>query len=470
MVTRVTIIENVDTSTWNEARSRSIGYRMKNMVQMQRTAVLLVAAAVVCALLLPLAGCQEAAKTAKKTKTIRLVRNLGGREGFKQHVNAWKAAFEKASPGWTLEVVDLGNSDAGERYKSWIATDDLPEIVQTWALTNVLADGGHLQPIPESFFTRHGIPLPEPYKGKYYTTQGGVQISGIAVNKAMWAKAGITAPPSTWVEFVDDLRKIKSAGMNPLVFGGKEWSAAMPLKGLLETSLYSGKKESWTKRRDAGEVKFATDPDVQTAIQATIDFLKEFANKGTLSNGYNEEQRDFYTGKAATWVMGCWIGGELEPNKVEFDVLYWPFPGSSGAKPKFLGGGVTVQSGWAITTSAKGDAYDTTLKVFDAFYEPEVYQLYLNGEAMLKLAEKVPGVNGPKSSWPAAQRFFDDMAANYKAYGCDPGALRSLDDQWPPSFTESIMRVTQEILAGNSDVPKLAKMLDDDWDNSRKAK
>lgn len=415
-------------------------------------------------------------------KVIRVVRNIGGRAGFQKHVDLWKAAFEKANPGWKMEVLDLGNADAAEMYKAKIAADDLPEIVQTWSLTPFLADGGHLVPLPDGFYAKYGIPEPKAYKGKFYTSQGGLQFLGIAVNKGLCAKAGVTQPPQSWGELCDDLDKIKAAGIQPIAFGGREWSAAMPLSYLLQTSLYRDLvvstlwSASWTKRRDAGKLKFVTDPLARNSVASTIGFLERFAQKGAASDGYNEEQRDFYGGKAAMWLMGCWIGGDVEPNRVDFEIEYWPIPGVDihpelsaeiFTKPKFIA--PRLQSGWAVTTSAKGEKLAKAFAVFDAFYQPEVYQSYLNAEAMFTEAAKV-GVPGPKSDWKPAQHLYDSMAANYTKYGSITGQLISLEDQWPDSFGNTLMRVCQEILAGNRDVDKLLKMMDDDWDLARKAK
>lgn len=36
-----------------------------------------------------------------------------------------------------------------------------------------------------------------------------------------------------------------------------------------------------------------------------IELAEHFVDKGALSDGYNEEQRDFCGGKGATWMMGC---------------------------------------------------------------------------------------------------------------------------------------------------------------------
>jgi len=144
--------------------------------------------------LLGLVGCSRDKESAK---TIRVTRNIGGRAGFRLHFEAWKAAFERDNPGWKMQLIDLGNAEGEQYYKSRIATGDLPEVVMTWQLTNFLSDGGNLVPLPDEYYHQYGIPLPPPYKGKRYTSQAGIQIQGMAINKKMWNDAGITTPPAT---------------------------------------------------------------------------------------------------------------------------------------------------------------------------------------------------------------------------------------------------------------------------------
>jgi ABC-type glycerol-3-phosphate transport system substrate-binding protein len=124
-------------------------------------------------------------------KVLRVTRNIGGREGFRIHFEAWKAEFEKRNAGWKMELIDLGNASGADFYKARIATGDLPDIVMTWQLAKLLSDGGHLVPLEDEFYNKFGIPPPPPYKGKRYTSQSGVQVQGIAVNKKMWADAEI---------------------------------------------------------------------------------------------------------------------------------------------------------------------------------------------------------------------------------------------------------------------------------------
>ena len=60
------------------------------------------------------------------------------------------------------------------------------------------------------------------------------------------------------------------------------------------------------------------------------------------------------------------------------------------------------------------------------------------------------------------------MVARRAQYAGSPGSQIELEDMPPTLIPLTMSRVMQEILAGNRDVDKLLKMLDDDWDSARK--
>ncbi len=405
-------------------------------------------------------------------KVIRVTRNIGGREGFQRHFNAWEAAFERDNPGWDMELIDLGNAEGAEYYKSRIATGDLPEVIMTWEMTNFLADGGNLVPLPDSYYEKFGIPLPAPYKGHRYTSQAGLQIQGLAVNRAMWNDIGVTIPPKTWDDLFAAFHKLEEKGHKPLVFGGREWSAAQPLFFAIATDMYKRTVDpdglSWTKRRDRGEVSFKAEPVARMAIERMIYLVDHFVEKGAGSDGYNEEQGDFYGGRAATWMMGCWMAGDVEPNGVEFEIDYWPIPSMIGRPPVFVQTS-GMPSGWAIASSATGEKLDKAMAVLETFYDPGVYQEFLNGECQFNEATKVP-VAEPKYDSAAAQYLISSMKANLEQYGTTYGFHIALDDMPPPAFHTDMARVMQEIMAGTRDIDQLLDMLDDAWDSGRKGR
>jgi ABC-type glycerol-3-phosphate transport system substrate-binding protein len=422
-------------------------------------------------LLLPLlAGCGGGDGGRTEDRTIRVTRNIGGREGFRIHFETWKAAFERAHPGWKMELIDLGNVSGAEYYKTRIATGDMPDIAMTWTMPRMLVDAGQLLPLEKEFYDKFGIVPPEPYKGCYYTSQAGMQVQAIAVNKKMWADAGITEPPKTWDEFLDGLQKVKDRGYVPLVYGGKDWSAFMPLLLSLNANLYhdapTPDRPSFNVRRDRGEARFATDPTARLVLQKTAELLERFAPKGAGSDGYNESQRDFYSGKGATWMMGCWMAGDLEPQKVEFEIDYWPIPSMTGQSPVFYHSSA-VPNGWAITTTPKGEKLAKARAALDLFFDPVVYQAFVNGEAQMGIAAKVDAKT-PKYAWPAAQKFVDNMAARVAQYGTTPGEAIALDDMPPLNYHVTLRAVSQELLIGNRDYDTLLKLLDDEWDQGRK--
>ncbi|MBL7133826.1 MAG: extracellular solute-binding protein [Phycisphaerae bacterium] len=417
-------------------------------------------------------GCQS---KQEDQQVIRVVRNIGGREGFRLHWEAWKAAFERDNPGWSLELINVGDNNGSAFYQTRIATNDLPEVIQTWAMTEYLADNGHLVPLPDEYYEKFGVALPPAYKGKRYATVGGLQVMGMAVNRKMWASIGVTEPPATWEAFLDALAKLKAAGHKPLTYGAREWPAAVPLGMAIHTNLYDYRgevydesKPSWTRRRNAGEVRFATDPVAMKIMRNMIQLLATYADKGVLSDGYSESQSEFYQGKTATWLMGCWIGGDLQANKVPIEIEYWPIPSMTGRKPIFITGSF-LQSGWAMTTTAKGPKRAKALAALEALYDPKVYQLWLNAEAQLATAKNVPPVTGPQSDWPASKAFYANMAGNIDKHGVTRGAMVDLDDQPPLSMEDSYMRVMQDILTGERDVGKLLGKLDAAWESGRKS-
>lgn len=55
--------------------------------------------------------------------------------------------------------------------------------------------------------------------GGMYLLVGSDVATGIFYNKADFAKAGITSTPTTFAQFLSDLKKLKSAGFTPLLFG-----------------------------------------------------------------------------------------------------------------------------------------------------------------------------------------------------------------------------------------------------------
>ena len=56
---------------------------------------------------MPIACNKQSGTQRQSDRIIHVTRNLGGRDGFRKHWEAWKGAFERDNTGWKMELIDL---------------------------------------------------------------------------------------------------------------------------------------------------------------------------------------------------------------------------------------------------------------------------------------------------------------------------------------------------------------------------
>ena len=62
------------------------------------------------------------------------------------------------------------------------------------------------------------------YQGKNYGVPWDMGMVGWWYNKDLFAQAGIANPPTTWTEFLADVKALKAAGITPISLGeGDKW-------------------------------------------------------------------------------------------------------------------------------------------------------------------------------------------------------------------------------------------------------
>jgi raffinose/stachyose/melibiose transport system substrate-binding protein len=60
------------------------------------------------------------------------------------------------------------------------------------------------------------------FDGKTYGVPWDLGMVGFWYNKELFQKAGISAPPKTYAELLDDVRKLQAAGITPIALGDKD--------------------------------------------------------------------------------------------------------------------------------------------------------------------------------------------------------------------------------------------------------
>ncbi|MFM9446430.1 extracellular solute-binding protein [Streptomyces acidiscabies] len=273
--------------------------------------------------------------------------------------------FESQNPGVKIKIVQLENDAYKSKMTAQTASGKLPDIFHTWGggVLKQQVDAGLVEDLSErtkpwSEGLLSVAKAPYLIDKKVYGIPFDIGMIGFWYNKALFKKAGIAAPPTTWSGFLDAVRKLKAAGVTPLALAGKEsWTGmyywaylAMRTAGL-----------DALQKADADK-DFTGDGFVQAGqhLQELID-LQPF-QKGFLGAAYSSptgQAAAVGNAKAAMELMGQWAPTvEADAGKgIGADLGFFPFPaveGGKGAITEVFGGG----GGHALRKGAPQAAVD----------------------------------------------------------------------------------------------------------------
>ncbi|MCI6581809.1 MAG: extracellular solute-binding protein [Oscillospiraceae bacterium] len=262
------------------------------------------------------------------------------------YVNAIKD-FEASHEGVKIIHETFENESYKTKIKSAVAANELPDVFYTWAggFSQAFVDSGKVLQL-DSYYDKYKDELSEAaltnitYDGKLY---GSTIVTPVSV---MWYNAKIfkennLETPETWDEFVDVCKTLRAANIDPIATSAKDkWVLAMLHDGLTLKSVGADKLQK-TLLKQGGSY---SDPDFLVSAQK----IKELADINAFINGAaglsnDEASAEFYSGKAAMYFTGSWMGGSImtdAPNPKDFSVAPIPVVNSSNAKlTDFMGGG-----------------------------------------------------------------------------------------------------------------------------------
>ena len=117
-----------------------------------------------------------------------------------------------------------------------------------------------------SLFSASTIPYMTSPNGDIDIILGSNVETGMFYSKAAFAKAGITATPQTWAQFIGDLGKLKSAGITPFIFADGGLCNPSWFERLATSSLLANQVSSF----DVNHAQVTTGLDVAVGIQKGI--------------------------------------------------------------------------------------------------------------------------------------------------------------------------------------------------------
>ncbi|MFJ9423353.1 extracellular solute-binding protein [Streptomyces sp. NPDC101249] len=399
-----------------------------------------------------LSGCggDSGGGSASGTTTIEWW-NISTTEPTKSVWAALAKKFEARNPHVKLKIVQLENDAYKAKMTALTASGKLPDVFHTWGggVLRQQVDAGLVEDLTSRTRPWADGLLPvakEPYllDKKVYAVPFDIGMVGFWYNKALFRRAGVDTPPTTWTGFLDAVGKLKAAKITPIALAGKEkWP------GMYYWAYLAMRTAGIDALRKASDTKDFSDP----GIVAAGAHLKELVQlqpfqKGFLGAAYSAPTGQAATvgnGKAAMELMGQWAPVvEADAGKgLGSDLGFFPFPaveGGKGAITEVFGGG----GGHALRRGAPQAAVD-----FLKFFASEATDLEL-----VKKTGVLPVV-------PAAESGLSDP--NTKAVQAQLKAATGfqlyLDQAYAPAVGQEVNDSVAALIAGSKSPEQVAQSI-----------
>ncbi|GAA1431532.1 extracellular solute-binding protein [Streptomyces thermospinosisporus] len=359
--------------------------------------------------------------------------------------------FEAQNPKVKIKIVQLENDAYKAKMTALTSSGKLPDIFHTWGggVLKQQVDAGLVEDLTDRTkdFSEGLLPVAkEPYllDDKLYGIPFDIGMVGFWYNKALFKKAGIGEPPTTWNGFLDAVRKLKSAGVTPLALAGKETWTGMYYWAYL--AMRTAGIDALTK---ANEEKDFTGPGFVEAGEHVKELvaLQPF-QKGFLGASYSTPTGQAATvgnGRAAMELMGQWAPVvQADAGKgLGDDLGFFPFPaveGGKGSITEVFGGG----GGHALRRGAPQAAVD-----FLKFFASET-----TDRELVKKTGVLPVV-------PAAEEALTDrnLQAVQKQLKGATGFQLYLDQAYAPAVGQEVNDSVGALIAGSKSPEQVAQSI-----------
>ncbi|HTP00209.1 MAG TPA: extracellular solute-binding protein [Anaerolineales bacterium] len=365
--------------------------------------------------------------------------------------------YMASHPNVDIKITVLENEAFKTKLTTVMQSEEPPDIFQSWGGggMNQQIDAGLLKDITSDLDAdggawrnsfAPGALAVYSYQGKNYGVPWDMGMVGWWYNKDLFTKAGIANPPTTWTDFVADVKALKSAGITPICLGeGDKWPG-MHMWSYLAT-------------RIGGQPAFEaaasrTGSFTDAAFVQAGDKLKELMALDPFQAGYlgathDEMQAAFGNSKCAMELSGQWAPSVEAANSVDkkgvANLGLFNFPaieGGTGDVSDVIGGG----NGFAIGKNASPEAIDFVKYLTSAANQTIIAQ-HGTGIPVVKGAEA--GLTDPNL-----------QAVQKAATGAKYFQLY-YDQYLPPAMGSALNDAVQTIFAGTATPEQAAQAIED---------
>ncbi|RDJ22062.1 extracellular solute-binding protein [Bosea caraganae] len=375
-------------------------------------------------------------------------------------VKIWEEAarrYEAKNPGVKVEMQFLENEAYKAKLPTILQSKDRPHILYSWAggVLKTQVEAGVLEDITAgvgSLKDNISAAALEAFTvdGKIYGLPFNVSQVGFMYNKDLFAKAGVEGDKiKTWDQFLDAVKKLKAAGVTPIVVGGGDkWPLHFYWTHLAVRLGGKPAFEAALKGQNGGF-------EGETFIKSG-ELMKQLVDLEPFQTGFlgfkNQQALGFFgDGKAA---MNLAISHHSATQRalaadkkgIPEDKLGWidfPMPAGAKGQPTDTLGGV---NGWLITKGAPKEALDFV-------------KYFVSDEVQRELAKQnflIPTYKGAEAALSAA--FMQNVARNIAASKYHQNFY---DQDLGPSVGRVVNDATAEIAGGSMTPKQAAKAIQD---------
>lgn len=355
--------------------------------------------------------------------------------------NALKT-YHALHPNVTIKMQTIQNEDYDGKLQTALNSNSTPDIFFQRGGGKMLAmvNANKLQPLALTSADEQNVSAAalasESINGKVYAIPLDSQPEGIYYSKNLFAKAGITAPPTTIPELEADVAKLKAIGVAPIAVGAKDaWPAAHWYYN------FALRECSQATMNAAGTTLKFTDPCWAKAGNDLAAFLKVNPfQAGFLTTaaqvGAGSSAGLVANHKAAMELMGAWDPGTIQtltPNQKPLPDLGWfPFPAVPGGQgdPSAMMGGI---DGYSLSPNAPKEA----LGFLEFLLTTDQQKLYSQAFVTIPVNKAAQSVVTQPYSVSALQAF------NKAAY-----TMQFLDTQYGQNVGNAMNAAVVDLFAG----------------------